>query len=109
MASALPRSTGGAGALGGEVPAADAADALQAAEVDRGPCLPDPFKNGRRSACLEGFSPHAGVQIHAQDREGLERLCRYALRVPLVLHRLSPGPDGTVTNRMSAPGALRSS
>lgn len=95
-----------AGLLGGEVPAGDSEDALaalQAAEVDRRLRFPDPFKHGRRSACLDGFSLHAGVRIHEHDREGLERLCRYAMRPPLALHRLSPGPEGTVVYRMKRP------
>jgi hypothetical protein len=34
-------------------------------------------------------SPHAGVRVHANDRQGRERLCRYVLRPPLALNRLS--------------------
>jgi hypothetical protein len=49
---------------------------------------------------LDGFSLHAGVRIHEHDREGLERLCRYAVRPPFALHRLSQGPDGNLLYRM---------
>jgi hypothetical protein len=85
------------------VPEEDAFAALQAAEVDRRLRFPDPFRHARRSACLDGFSLHAGVRVHANDREGLERLCRYAVRPPLALHRLSAGPDGRLVYRMKRP------
>ena len=82
---------------------ADAFAALQAAEVERRPRFPDPFKHSRRSAFLEGFSLHAGVRIHAHDREGLERFCRYAVRPPFALQRLSRGDDGRLVYRMKRP------
>ena len=53
---------------------ADALAALQAAEVDRRMRYSDPFPHVRRSAFLDGFSLHAGVRIHGNDRAGLERL-----------------------------------
>jgi hypothetical protein len=87
----------------------DAADpddpyaSLQAAEVDRRLFYPEPFKRSRRSAHLDGFSLHAGVRVHEHDRQGLERLCRYAARPPLALHRLSKGPDGRLVYRMKRP------
>jgi len=66
--------------------------------------LPDgPFKRSRRSAHLDGFSLHAGVRVHENDREGLERLFRYAFRPPLALNRLSQGPDGRLVYRMKRP------
>lgn len=95
-----------AGLLGTELPDGDTEDALaalQAAEVERRLRFPDPFRHARRSAHLDGFSLHAGVKIHEHDREGLERLCRYAMRPPLAMHRLSPGPDGTLVYRMKRP------
>jgi hypothetical protein len=54
----------------------DALAELQAAEVDRRMRFPDPFKHARHPVALDGFSLHAGVRIHENDREGLERLCR---------------------------------
>jgi hypothetical protein len=81
----------------------DAFAALQAAEVDRRLRFPDPFKHARCAAHLDGFSLHAGVRIHANDREGLERLCRYAVRPPFALHRLSQAPDRKLVYRMKRP------
>jgi hypothetical protein len=82
---------------------ADALAALQSAEVDRRLRYPDPFRHARRSASLDGFSLHAGVRIHENDREGLERLCRYILRPPFALQRLSQGQDGRLVYRMKRP------
>jgi len=41
---------------------------LQAAEVDRRLRFPDPSKHVRHSAFLDGFSLHAAVRIHENDR-----------------------------------------
>jgi hypothetical protein len=82
---------------------ADALAALQAAEVERRQRYPEPFEQTRRGAFLDGFSLHAGVRIHANDRNGRERLCRYILRPPLALHRLSRGDDGGLLYRMKRP------
>jgi hypothetical protein len=54
----------------------DALTALQAQEAGRRMRFLDPFRHARRSALLDGFSLHAGTHVHANDREGLERLCR---------------------------------
>jgi hypothetical protein len=42
-----------------------------------------------RCARLEGFSLHANVAVPAPARERLEHVCRYLLRPPLALERLS--------------------
>jgi len=81
----------------------EALAALQAAEVDRRIRFPDPFLHSRRSAFLDGFSLHAGVRVHERDRDGLERLCRYAVRPPFALHRLSYGEEGRLVYRMKRP------
>ena len=47
-------------------------------------------------AHLEGFDLHAGVSVRAEDREGLERLCRYILRPPVVQDRLELLEDGRI-------------
>lgn len=44
-----------------------------------------------RNVFPDGFSLHACVWIHANDRQGLERLCRYAVHPPFTMHRLSAG------------------
>ncbi len=49
---------------------ADALATLQAAEVDRRQRFPDQFRHSRHGAFLDGFSLHAGVRIHENDREG---------------------------------------
>ena len=81
---------------------------LQAAEVDRRMRFPDPFKHARHAVALDGFSLHAGLRIHEHDRTGLEQLCRYAVRPPFALHRLSQGPDGKLLYKMkrARSGAL---
>lgn len=51
---------------------------------------------GPRCAAYEGYNIHANVAFDAQDRAGLERLCRYVLRPPLALGRLERLPNGRV-------------
>jgi hypothetical protein len=48
----------------------------------------------RRSAMVDGFSLHADVSVDAEDRKGLERLCRYTLRSAFSRQRVSVLPDG---------------
>ena len=61
-------------------------------------------RQGRSSrAFLEGFSLEAGRHLHAHDRQGLEALCRYALRPPLALSRLSEAADGRLVLRLRRP------
>ena len=45
---------------------------------------------------MDGISLEAGTHLHANDRQGLEHLCRYGLRPPLSLRRLSRLADGRV-------------
>jgi hypothetical protein len=59
----------------------------------------------RHSAFLDGFSLHAGVHLHENNREGLSHLCGYGARGPLSLHRLSLLPDGRVLYKMKRPMA----
>jgi len=51
---------------------------------------------GPRQAHLEGFDLHANVWVAANDRAGLERLCRYVLRPPFAQARLRLRDDGRV-------------
>ena len=57
-----------------------------------------PSSEIRKPLCakVDGFSLHAARTVEARDRQGLERLCRYGLRSPLSLERLSVDPDGQV-------------
>lgn len=48
----------------------------------------------------DGFSLHAATTVHKKDRQGLEQLCRYALRPPLAQGRLEEAPDGTILYTM---------
>ncbi len=47
-----------------------------------------------RCALLEGFSLQANMHLHVDDRQGLERLCRYGARGALALERLSRAEGG---------------
>jgi len=51
---------------------------------------------GARQAHLEGFDLHANVWVSANDRAGLERLCRYVLRPPFAQERLRLRSDGCI-------------
>ena len=68
-----------------------------------GPQDPDQRAYSSRCANVEGFSVHAGVSIRAQDRKGLEALCKYAARPPLAQDRLRQTPDGKLVYEMKTP------
>ena len=53
-----------------------------------------------RCARQDGYSLHAGRQVHENDRVGLEHLARYGLRPALSLERLREAGDGTVLYEM---------
>ena len=57
----------------------------------------------RRCAFLEGFSLHADTWVHENDRDSLERLCRYGARGPLALERLTRREDGRPDYRLKKP------
>ena len=57
----------------------------------------------KHAAYLEGFSLHAGVHLHANDREGLAKLCGYGARPSLSQERLSSLPDGRLAIRLKRP------
>ena len=52
---------------------------------------------------MEGLSLNAATHLHAHDREGIERLCRYGARPPFALERLSQRPDGRLSYRLRHP------
>jgi hypothetical protein len=64
----------------------------------------DPSPRRReRSAFIAGFSLHANVAIHKNDREGIERLCRYGLRPAFAQERLSWTDDGQIRYQYKRP------
>ena len=65
--------------------------------------LHEPPRRKQQSALLEGYSLHAGVHLHANDREGIERLLCYGARGPLSLDRLGALPDGRLTYKLRHP------
>ena len=62
-----------------------------------------PRRHHRRLAVADGFSLHADTHVHAHDRQGLERLCRYGARGPLSEARLSRRDDGRYEYRLRKP------
>jgi len=82
-------------------------DALAGAQADSVATLfgkpADAAITKKHAAYLEGFSLHAGVHLHANDREGLARLCGYGARPALSQDRLSELPDGRLAIRMKRP------
>src|SRR5262249_39848446 len=88
----------------------DALEVLKGASVQARLPLP-PGEPGwtpppkRRCATRDGFSLHANVRIHANDRQALEQLCLYAARGAISLERLEAGweaflPDAAPRRRM---------
>lgn len=57
----------------------------------------------RLCAAADWFNLHAGVRIRADDRAGLERLCRYVCRPALSHDRLSRRDDGLLQLRLKTP------
>jgi hypothetical protein len=82
-------------------------DALGAAQAEAmhvlGTAPPDTGRAKRGAAYLDGFSLHAAVHLHANDREGLAHLCGYGARPPFAQARLSELPDGRLTYRLKRP------
>jgi hypothetical protein len=54
-------------------------------------------------ANVAGFSLHAGQVVAADDREALERLCRYGLRAPFSQERMLLDDDGRVVYLLRRP------
>jgi len=79
-------------------------DALAASQAESVSALrgkpPDAYEVKPLAAYHRGFSLHAGVHLHANNREGLAHLCGYGARPPLTHERLSALPDGRLTYRM---------
>jgi hypothetical protein len=64
---------------------------------------PDDLAEPRLAAECDGFNLHASPALEASERVALERLCRYVLRGPLALGRLSEGPRGRLVYRLKSP------
>lgn len=62
-----------------------------------------PESDKERTAFREGFSLHASLHLHANYREGLEKLCLYAGRGAIASERLKMLLDGRVSYRMKRP------
>jgi hypothetical protein len=71
--------------------------------VGNAPDAPWVWTVGPRHAHLERFDLHADRDVAADDRVGLERLCRYLLRPPLAQERLSRLADGRVVCTLARP------
>ena len=108
--------------VGDSEPERDALAVLDAASLSSPvPASGEAPRPKRLTSFLEGFSLHAGVRLHENDRSGLEQLCRYGacaarpplaserssrprrLRGAIALSRLSNLGDGRVAYRMKRP------
>jgi hypothetical protein len=58
---------------------------------------------GALCAEVDGFTLHARTVISSDDRDALERLCRYIARPPIASERLSLSDDGRVVYRLRHP------
>lgn len=58
------------------------------------------YSVSERCALSDGFSLHANVQIKGNDRNRLEKLCRYTARPPIALERMSEAPDGKILYKL---------
>ena len=67
------------------------------------PPQPEPAPDNTRVARLNGFSLHAGVAARADQRDKIERLCRYIARPAISEQRLSLTPAGKVRYELKTP------
>jgi hypothetical protein len=68
-----------------------------------GAAPPHTGRTEERAAYLAGFSLHAAVHLHANDREGLAHLCGYGARPSFSQERLSELSDGRLAYRLKRP------
>ena len=54
-------------------------------------------------ANAQSFSLHAGVRCDANDRQGIEQLCRYITRPAISNERLSVNREGNVVLKLKTP------
>jgi hypothetical protein len=57
------------------------------------------LQEGTRCASLGGFSLHANTSVEADEKDRLEKLCRYVARPPIAEMRLSESRDGGIIYR----------
>ena len=92
------------GLLEGEEAQMDVLGSLQAKAVLAALVLHQPGEleaaPKRRCAAQDGYSVHANTAIAANDRDGLERLCRYGARPSLSLERMRRLGDGSIGYRL---------
>ena len=56
-----------------------------------------------RCANAQGFSLHAGVRCDANDRQGIEQLCRYITRPAISNERLAINREGNAVLKLKTP------
>jgi hypothetical protein len=83
----------------GQVPAGD----LSGQPVRRLRSAATATSTGRRSARFAGFSLHADVAVLPRRRDELEKVCRYILRPPLAVERLTESPGGQLLYQFRRP------
>ncbi|MBK6529602.1 MAG: transposase [Deltaproteobacteria bacterium] len=97
----LRRAAGGRGAFarvddrGARDDASEAADARALAPLR--------MRSHGLVAEVDGFNLHAGVCVAGDDRDALERLCRYMARPAVASGRVTRLPDGNVAYRVKSP------
>lgn len=69
---------------------------LRVRRIGSDPNAPWIESSARLQARVDGFDLHAGVLVGANDRERLERVCRYLLRPPVPESRLELRDDGMI-------------
>ena len=62
--------------------------------------LREPHRSRELCANAQGFSLHAGVRCEANDRQGIEQLCRYITRPAIANERLSINGEGNVVLKL---------
>jgi hypothetical protein len=77
------------------------ARAQPAATADDDDGYADP--QGGLAVTVEGVNLHVSSRIPGHDRDALERVCRYLLRAPLTLARLSMPDDDTLLCQLKEP------
>ena len=67
------------------------------------PAMQDDIERGTLLGNVSGFSLHAGVAAKADERDKLERLCRYIARPPVSTKRLSLTVEGNIRYELKTP------